>query len=88
MTGDRGSRARPALARLRVVLRVLEAHQATGFLIPAPRGGAVVCRGPGGEDYACGDCGRLLAIGMRSGTFARFVFACGCGAWNQLPSRA
>ena len=88
MRGDRDGRVRTMVraARQRVVMRVLEAHQATGFVIPPPRAGSVLCRGLGCEDYACGDCGRLLAIGMRPGVFARFVFACGCGAWNQLPS--
>jgi hypothetical protein len=70
--------------RRRVALREVEPGQAQGFVVPYERDGAVAYRGVGGTDYACGGCGRLLAVGVHPGMFQGFVFACGCGALNQL----
>jgi hypothetical protein len=70
--------------RRKLLLRVVRPEEARGLLIP-PRGGGVRYRGRGGTDYACGGCGLLLAIGVRAGTFQSLVFACSCGALNQVP---
>ncbi len=69
--------------RSRIVLRVVEPGDAMGFVIPHQAGSAAF-RGSGGADYACGGCGRLLAIGVRPGMFQSFVFACACGSLNQV----
>jgi hypothetical protein len=69
--------------RTRLALDVVDAREARGFLIPHQAGGASF-RGGGSADYACGTCGALLAIGVRPGMFRTFVFACSCGALNQV----
>ena len=70
--------------RRKLVLKVVRPDEARGLVIP-PRGGGVGYRGRGGTDYACGGCGILLAIGVRAGMFQSLVFACACGALNQVP---
>ena len=77
-----GSR-RARFLRSRLVLRVVDPPEARGFVIPH-QAGAAAFRGSGTADYACGLCGALLAIGVRPGMFQTFVFACGCGALNQV----
>ncbi len=69
--------------RERRALKVVEPSEAAGFVIPHPHRNALV-RGGGGTDYACGACGLLLAIGVRPGTFRSFLFACACGALNEV----
>ena len=71
--------------RVRIAMEALDASEAAGFLIPHRRDGSVPYRGPGQVDYACGECGHLLAIGVSPGLFQRFVFSCGCGALNRVP---
>ena len=71
--------------RKRVVLRPVEPHEAHGFVIPHRRSGSIPFRGGGAHDYACGGCGGLLAIGVNLAAFQNFVFACGCGALNEIP---
>lgn len=78
-------RARPLGLRERVVLRAIEPHEARGFVVPHQASGAVRFRGRGRHDYACGGCGGLLAIGVELAAFRNFVFACSCGALNELP---
>ena len=85
MNGGRVSRQPRLAARVRIALEVLEASEATGFVIPHRRDGTVPYRGLGEIDYACGGCGHLLAIGVPPGLFQRFVFSCGCGALNRVP---
>jgi hypothetical protein len=76
---------RAAGLRRRVVLRPVEPHEARGFVIPLRRSGSIPFRGRGADDYACGGCGGLIAIGVDLAAFENFVFACGCGALNELP---
>ncbi|HTT69612.1 MAG TPA: hypothetical protein VMG32_00205, partial [Anaeromyxobacteraceae bacterium] len=47
--------------------------------------GAPVFTGPGDLDYLCGACGMLLCEGVRPGLFVGVLFACRCGAENQVP---
>ncbi len=83
---DNGALRRTAVTlRERVVLEVVDPHEARGFLIPGNRSRSVPYRGPDGTDYACGGCGYLLAIGVRRRMFQGFLFACACGALNQVP---
>jgi hypothetical protein len=71
--------------RQRLVLDVVDREPAAGFEVP-PRGdGSPAFRGPGALDYACGRCARLLAIGVRRGVFAGFLWRCACGATNRAP---
>jgi len=77
-------RGRPLCLRERVVLQVVEPHEARGFVVPHNRSGSIPFRGRGANDYACGGCGNLIAIGVNLATFQNFVFACGCGALNQV----
>jgi len=79
---SRAQRAPPPI-RDRIVLRIVESGERPGFIIPHRDGGATF-RGHGSADYACGNCGLLLAIGVRPGMFRSFVFACGCGGLNAL----
>ncbi len=74
---------RARFLRTRVVLKVVDSADARGFVVPHQAGTASF-RGSGGADYACGACGALLAIGVRPGMFQTFVFACGCGALNEV----
>ncbi len=53
-------------------------------MIPFQHDGSAAYRGLGRSDYACGACGRLLAVGVRAGMFQGLAFACGCGALNQV----
>lgn len=86
MSEDRETyRARPLGLRERVVLRAVEPHEACGFVVPHQASGSIRFRGRGRHDYACGSCGGLLAIGVELAAFRNFVFACGCGALNELP---
>ncbi len=71
--------------RERVVLHVVEPHETQGFVIPHNRTGAIQFRGRGANDYACGGCGSLIAIGVNLAAFHNFVFACACGALNRVP---
>ena len=80
-----GLRRRAFGLRERVVLHVVDPHEARGFVIPHNRSGSVQFRGRGANDYACGGCGGLLAIGVNLDVFQNFVFACVCGALNQVP---
>jgi hypothetical protein len=77
-------RATIGYLRRRLVLEVVKPDEARGLVIP-PRGGRVGYRGRGGTDYACGCCGFLLAIGVGAGMFQSLLFACSCGALNQVP---
>jgi hypothetical protein len=70
--------------RRKLFLRVVRPEEARGLVIP-PRGGRIGYRGRGGTDYACGGCGVLLAIGVTAGMFQSLIFACACGALNQVP---
>ncbi len=72
------------IVRERVALEVVEPDEARGFVIPQNRFRSVSYRGPDRTDYACGGCGHLLAIGVRQGMFQSLVFACDCGAFNQV----
>jgi hypothetical protein len=74
--------------RQRVVLEVVDHAQLRGFVVPARPEGGPAFRGMGAVDYACGQCARLLAIGVRRGLFMTLVFRCGCGAMNRVPWRA
>lgn len=78
------ARRYPSAARPRLALSVLDPEEATGFVIPLDRSRGL-CRGGGDVDYACGGCGNLIAIGMSPGRLRSLVFACGCGALNQVP---
>jgi hypothetical protein len=78
-------RPRALVLRERVVLDVVEPHEARGFVVPLSRSGSVQFRGLGANDFACGGCGCLIAIGVNLAAFENFVFACGCGALNQIP---
>ncbi len=69
--------------RRKLALKVVRPDEARGFVIP-PKAG-VGYRGHGATDYACGGCGGLLAIGVRAGMFQSLVFACACGALNEVP---
>lgn len=84
---NEGEAHRPAALGLRdrVVLHVVEPHEARGFVVPLSRSGSVQFRGLGANDFACGGCGGLIAIGVNLAAFQNFVFACGCGALNQIP---
>jgi hypothetical protein len=70
--------------RDRVVLQVVEPHEARGFVIPHSRSGSFPLRGRGANDYACGGCGGLIAIGVELRAFQNFIFACGCGVLNEI----
>ena len=70
--------------RGRVALAVVELDDARGVIVPHRRDGFVAYRGQGPTDYACGHCGRLLAIGVAAGMFRNLAFSCGCGALNQV----
>jgi hypothetical protein len=83
--GGEGPRRRSLGLRERVVLHVVEPHEARGFVIPHHSPGSIQFRGFGSNDYACGGCGCLIAIGVNLAMFQNFVFACGCGALNQVP---
>ena len=86
MSEDREtSRARPMGLRERVVLRAIEPHEARGFVVPHHASGSIRFRGRGRHDYACGGCGHLLAIGVPTGMFQSFLFACVCGSLNRVP---
>ncbi len=76
-------RSRLRVVRDRRVLKVLDGAERRGFVVPHHEGVAAY-RGEGGADYACGNCGTLLAIGVRPGMFRSLVFACACGALNAL----
>ncbi len=67
------------------MLEVVPAAKARGLVIPHNRDGSISYRGHGSHDYLCGGCGYFLAIGVSPGMFKGLVFACGCGAWNQVP---
>jgi len=73
-----------SLQRQRVSLEVVEPGQETGIVIPGGADSSPWLRGRGGVDYACGECGALLAIGARPGAFQSLLFACGCGALNRV----
>ncbi len=75
----------PGHVRQRIALEVVEPGRARGLVIPFPRDGSITYSGRCVSDYACGGCGQLLAIGVRPGMFQSLVFACGCGALNQVP---
>ncbi len=83
MLDENTSARKTVRLRTRFTLKVVDAAEARGFIIPH-QDGAASYRGCGSGDYACGGCGRLLAIGVRPGMFQSFVFACGCGALNQV----
>ena len=68
--------------RRRIVLRVVQRGEATGFVSPSRDFDQVMYRGPGEADYVCGCCGHLLAVGVREGMFPTLAFSCGCGAIN------
>ena len=84
MLSQNEPRCVPCRARQRIVLEVVSSSDARGLLVAPGADGSVLFHGPGDADYACGRCGRLLAIGIRPGMFQRFVFACVCGAVNQV----
>lgn len=85
MSEDFATRRTSAMGlRKRVVLRAIEPHEARGFIVPHRRSGSIPFRGRGRHDYACGGCGGLLAIGVDLAAFRNFVFACCCGALNEL----
>lgn len=70
--------------RQRIHLHVVQAADALGVAIP-PRHAGVAFRGHGAADYVCGQCGTLLAIGVRPGMFTSLALECGCGATNRVP---
>jgi len=72
--------------RERLVLDLVEHEPSAGLAVPPREDGSPAFRGPGGLDYACGRCARLLAIGVRRGVFASLVWRCACGATNRIPS--
>jgi hypothetical protein len=76
------------VGRRRIALDVVDSSDATGLVVPHRRDGSIAYRGHGPADYACGCCGRLLAIGVMPGMFQSLAFSCGCGALNQVPGRA
>jgi hypothetical protein len=82
--GELSVRVASAHLRKRLVLKVVAAEEAKGSALPHNQEGSVLYRGHGAFDYACGCCGLLLAIGVSPGMFQNLVFACGCGAWNQV----
>lgn len=80
---QQGGGPRLRVVRDRRVLKVLDGGERRGFVV-AHHDGLAAYRGDGGADYACGNCGALLAIGVRPGMFRSLVFACACGALNAL----
>ena len=72
--------------RRRLVLQEVELGQVSGFVIPRHRRSPVPFRGDGNVDYSCGRCSRLLAIGVRAGSFGTVLLACECGAFNRVPN--
>ena len=48
---------------------------------------APVIKGPGTDDYTCGNCDRILIAGIAAGkTFKSTVIRCPCcGAYNETP---
>ena len=82
--GEASLASTAAQLRTRLVLQVVAAENAKGFAIPHNHEGSPVYRGHGPYDYVCGGCGHFLAIGVSPGMFQSLVFACGCGAWNQV----
>ena len=72
-----------AATRDRIVLRVVDRGEHSGFVIPH-HDGVAAYRGTGPADYTCGRCATPLAIGVRPGMFQTFVFACACGAMNVV----
>jgi hypothetical protein len=73
-----------AAVRERIALEVVEPSGARGLVVPCHRDGSALYRGLGESDYACGGCGHLIATGVRPGMFRSLVFACRCGALNQV----
>jgi len=65
-------------------------------VIPAPEPGtrativspsAPIIKGPGTDDYICGNCEKILIAGFPAGkTFKSTVLKCpACGAFNETP---
>ena len=76
----------PSRMRRRIHLDVVTAQEATGMRVPS--GTRVMYRGRGSHDYACGNCGLLIAIGVQPGVLRSLLFDCCCGATNRVPSHA
>ncbi len=71
------------VVRDRRVLKVVDRAECRGFVVPHHER-FVAYRGDGAADYACGQCGTLLLIGVRPGMFRSLLFSCACGALNAL----
>jgi hypothetical protein len=69
--------------RQRIVLAVVEAAPPATPVVPHDSR-TMPYRGHGDVDWLCGECGRLLAIGVEPGMFQSYALSCGCGALN-LP---
>ena len=75
-----------AALRRRIHLDVVSPDEARGIRVSS--GHPVMYRGCGGQDYACGACGVLIAIGVQPGVLRSVLFECACGAMNRVPPRA
>ena len=84
LEGETSIGLRAARLRKRLVLEVVAAEDAKGFVLPQYQEGSLPYRGRGPCDYVCGCCGHLLAIGVSQGMFKNLVFACSCGACNKV----
>ncbi len=81
------ARHRTVPLRRRVALTVVRHDEVRGRGVErSPIELRAIC-GPGLLVYVCGSCGHGLAVGPRPGSFATALFACGCGAVNQVPLR-
>jgi hypothetical protein len=77
-------RAKPWLPE-RLLLEAVDLGDAAGFVIPSNPDRSATYRGRGELDYACGNCGALLCIGVRRGLFRSLLFSCACGVLNRVP---
>jgi DNA-directed RNA polymerase subunit RPC12/RpoP len=71
---------------MRTKLKVIPEPEArTRATIVSPT--APVIKGPGTDDYTCGNCDRILIAGIAAGkTFKSIVIRCpACGAFNETP---
>jgi hypothetical protein len=71
---------------MRTKLKVIpEPEPHTRATIISPTAPAI--KGPGTDDYTCGNCDRILIAGMAAGkTFKSIVVKCpACGAFNETP---
>jgi hypothetical protein len=71
--------------RRAIRLRVVDAAEASGFVVSPSPNGTPVFDGPGDIDYQCGACGEVLCHGVRPGLFSGVMIGCRCGAFNHVP---